>query len=115
MATTTGKLDLKRPEDLNEFLNILKEYGFKTAHVPVLRYIFIEGKFECVEVRPDGTGKICLVYGNKYLEVRINSDGIVMTIITPDTDKVTEVKKLTIEKNITVFSQVGPSFLNIEY
>jgi hypothetical protein len=38
-------LDLKNPEDLDEFLEIIKAFGFEVVHDPVRREVKVKGVF----------------------------------------------------------------------
>lgn len=43
MSVQNKSLDLKNPEDLNEFLEIIKAFGFEVTHNPVRREIKVKG------------------------------------------------------------------------
>lgn len=45
MLTQNKNLDLKKPEDLNEFLGTIKAFGFEVVHDPVRREIKVKGVF----------------------------------------------------------------------
>ena len=45
MSVQNKSLDLKNPEDLNEFLEIIKAFGFEVTHNPVRREIKVKGVF----------------------------------------------------------------------
>jgi len=45
MSVQNKSLDLKNPEDLNKFLEIIKAFGFEAVHDPVRREIKVKGVF----------------------------------------------------------------------
>ena len=45
MSVQNKSLDLKNPEDLNEFLEIIKGFGFEVINDPVRREIKVKGVF----------------------------------------------------------------------
>jgi hypothetical protein len=45
MSVQIKNLDLKNPKDLNEFLEIIKAFGFEAVHDPVRREIKVKGVF----------------------------------------------------------------------
>jgi hypothetical protein len=45
VSVQNKSLDLKNPEDLNEFLEIIKAFGFEVIHNPVRREIKVKGVF----------------------------------------------------------------------
>ena len=45
MSVQNKSLDLKNPEDLNNFLEIIKGFGFEVIHDPVRREIKVKGVF----------------------------------------------------------------------
>jgi hypothetical protein len=116
MVTKTEKMiDLKHPEVLDEFLKLLKEYGFEFMHDPLNGNVYIKGNISFVNLDPNGTTELSLTDGNKYIKVEINTKNITVRLVRPDPVLEVKVKRLVLRKNVRVYSYTETGYLTIEY
>jgi hypothetical protein len=115
VVKTVEKRDLKYPEVLNDFLILLKEYGFEYIHDPLNGDVYVKGDISYISLDPHGTAEISLVNDNKYLKVEINTDNITVGLVRSDPDSGLKIKELVLRKNVRVYSYTDFGYLTIEY
>ena len=80
-------LNFEREEDINEFLNTLDEFGFKSFHDPISWTILIEGKVEYAGYSENGKFHIAIWDEDRKLSFMVDSYHNTISLMTPNKDK----------------------------
>lgn len=94
MSVQNKSLDIKNPEDLNEFLEIIKAFGFEVVHDPVRREIKVKGVFvytdlpsRVLTLRSGGSEIVCTRNKDENtvrFSVGLRNREIVYEVVMPD-------------------------------
>ena len=80
-------LNLEREEDINEFLNTLDEFGFKSFHDPISRTILIEGKVEYAGYSENGKFHIAIWDEDRKISIIVDNYYSTISLMTPNKNK----------------------------
>jgi len=80
-------LNFEREEDVNEFLNTLDEFGFKSFHDPISRTILIEGKVEYAGCNENGKFHIAIWDEDRKLSFMVDNYYNTISLTAPNKEK----------------------------
>jgi len=80
-------LNLEREEDVNEFLNTLDEFGFKSYHVIISKTILIKGKVDYAGCDTNGKFQITIYDDDRKLSFASTDYYNIISITAPNKEK----------------------------
>jgi len=100
VSVQNKSLDLKNPEDLNEFLEIIKAFGFEVVHDPLRREVKVKGVFVYTDVP------------SRVLTLRVGNSEI---IVTRNKDDNTVKFRVGLRNGEIVYEIVMPNNIDVYY